>query len=164
MSLFVSIVLGSESDKAKLDESGMLKVLADLGIGYEVYACSAHRNEKRLGEYCTEKVKHGVRVFIAIAGLSAALGGSITAKIRGCRPVLAVGLSANSALADFAALLATTMLPKFAPVNTIGMDKHGLINAALCAAQILAVSDDELFVKLQGYIAKNTPEANLLAM
>jgi len=137
----VSILMGSESDReiAKKAET----ILEKLGIPFETKVLSSHRNHKDLDKY-VESSKSDV--FIAIAGLSAALPGfvaSISAK-----PVIGVPVSGKLNLDS---ILSIVQLPSGVPVGTVGLDNG--TNAGLLAAEILAISDAEVSKKIVLYRA-----------
>jgi 5-(carboxyamino)imidazole ribonucleotide mutase len=126
----VLVILGSESDMpiAKKAEDA----LKGLGISYEVKVASAHRQPDLLDKIIKSS---DAKVFIGIAGLSAALPGVIASKTK--KPV--IGVPMNVKLDGLDALLSTMQLPPGVPVATVGIDNGK--NAALLAARILAVSD-----------------------
>ncbi|MEM4633748.1 MAG: 5-(carboxyamino)imidazole ribonucleotide mutase [Candidatus Anstonellaceae archaeon] len=133
----VLILLGSESDmeiankaKATLDE---------FGVANEVKVASAHRNPDLVDKLVKES---DAKVFIAIAGLSAALPGVIASKTK--KPVIGVPVSVK--LGGLDALLSTVQIPPGVPVAAVGIDNGK--NAALLAIRILALSDKELSKKL----------------
>ena len=136
----VAVVLGSESDKSVAEPA--LKVLDELGIDYEVEVISAHRSPKRLEEYVKAC---GAEVFIAIAGLSAHLPGFIAS--RTLKPVIGVPVSAK--LGGIDALLSTVQMPRGVPVACVGIDNAE--NAALLAAEILALKDSKIVNGLREY-------------
>ena len=133
----VLILLGSESDMpiaAKAKEA-----LDSLGISNEIKVASAHRTPDLLDKLIKES---SAKVFIGIAGLSAALPGVIASKT--AKPV--IGVPVNVKLDGLDALLSTMQLPPGVPVATVGIDNGK--NAALLAARILALSDKKLAEKL----------------
>jgi len=137
----VSILMGSESDReiAKKAEA----ILEKFGVPFETKVLSSHRNHKELDKYLeTSKAD----VFIAIAGLSAALPGfvaSVTTK-----PVIGVPVSGKLNLDS---ILSIVQLPSGVPVGTVGLDNG--TNAGLLAVQILGVAEPELAGKLVQYKA-----------
>lgn len=139
MTRSVSILMGSESDReiAKKAET----VLDKLGVPYETRVLSSHRNHKELDRYLEGSKAD---VFIAIAGLSAALPGFVASL--STKPVIGVPVSGKLSLDS---ILAIVQLPSGVPVGTVGLDSG--TNAGLLAAQILAVSDPELSKKLAQY-------------
>lgn len=139
----VLIIMGSQSDKEKT--LPCLEVLQTLGISYKVTISSAHRSPDRTQALVVEAEKSGVEVFICLAGMAAHLAGAVAA--RTARPVIGVPLSASS-LGGMDALLSTVQMPAGYPVATMALDKSGAKNAAWLAAQILAVSDQDLAKKI----------------
>ncbi len=134
----VAVVSGSKSDEKIVGD--VVKQLEVLGISYEVVVLSAHREPEKLEEFIS---KTSAKVFIAIAGLSAALPGFIAS--RTVRPVIGVPVSAK--LGGLDALLSTVQMPKGVPVGCVGIDNG--VNAALLAAKILALNDGKLRQKLE---------------
>jgi 5-(carboxyamino)imidazole ribonucleotide mutase len=122
----VAIIAGSASDAAIVDKAAA--VLKEQGISYESRFISAHREPDILDEYIR---KSDCKVFIAIAGLSAALPGVIASKTN--RPVIGVPVSGNMMGVD--ALLSIVQMPKGVPVACVGIDNGE--NAALLAVRIL---------------------------
>lgn len=128
----VVIIAGSKSD-AYLVENG-IKKLNELGISYEVAYISAHREPKRLEEYVSKLVKRGVKVVIAVAGLSAHLPGVVSSLTE--LPVLGVPVDTGP-LNGLDALLSMVQMPRGVPVGTLAIGKHGMINAVVLASRIL---------------------------
>ncbi len=122
----VAILAGSASDAAIVEKAA--EVLKEHGISYEFRVISAHREPDSLDDYVR---KSDCRVFIAIAGLSAALPGVIASKTT--RPVIGVPVSGNLMGVD--ALLSIVQMPKGVPVACVGIDNGE--NAALLAVRIL---------------------------
>ncbi len=135
----VLVVMGSRSDSHIAEK--VTGVLDEFGVDYDVEVASAHRNPKKVEELA----KKDYDVFIAIAGLSAALPGVIAAHT--VKPVIGVPVSAK--LNGLDALLSIAQLPPGVPVATVGIDNGK--NAALLAVEILAVKDKELREKLEEY-------------
>ena len=121
-----------------------VKTLKDLGIPVEAHVLSAHRTPKEAGEFAANARKNGFGVIIAAAGKAAHLAGVLAGHTT--LPVIGVPMKA-SVLDGMDALLATVQMPKGVPVATVAID--GADNAALLAAQILAVSEPELAEKLE---------------
>ncbi len=153
----VVIILGSETDAKDFWASKMTDVLDACGVSWVVYVCSAHRNDEELGNLCIGRVQRNSHVFIAMAGMLGVLAGAIIAKIKAARPVIGVALRGAGSLEDMASLMAVTMTPRGIPVLCSGFGKHGMINAALAAVQIVARSNDQVQVKLDVYVHANTP-------
>jgi len=133
----VSIVIGSESDRELGDAAA--NQLREFGVGHELKTLSAHRNPKALAQYVDST---DAEVFIAIAGLSAALPGAIAALT--VKPV--IGVPKEVKLGGVDALLSMIQMPTGVPVATVGVDAAK--NAALLAVEILAVGDEKLRQKL----------------
>ena len=134
----VVVVSGSKSDEKIVGD--VVKQLEVLGVSYDAVVLSAHREPEKLEEFIS---KSSARVFIAIAGLSAALPGFIAS--RTVRPVIGVPVSAK--LGGLDALLSIVQMPKGVPVGCVGIDNG--VNAALLAAKILAINDEKLKQKLE---------------
>ena len=142
----VGIVMGSDSDLEVLQEA--LNLLDQLGIGHEVVVASAHRTPERTRKYAREAERRGLRVLIAGAGGAAALPGFL-ASISNL-PVIGVPINAT-ALNGLDALLSMAQMPRGVPVATVAVGKWGAANAAILAAQILALSDPEIKKRLAAY-------------
>ena len=126
----VSIILGSKSDMPVAEKA--ITILRKFGIGFDIAVASAHRTPARVEELVKGS---DADVFIAIAGLSAALPGSIAAFT--VKPVIGVPVSGTLSLD---ALLSVVQLPPGIPVAAVGLDRGD--NAAILAAEILAVTDE----------------------
>lgn len=133
--------MGSDSDLPIIRKAtGMLDTL---GIPFEVHIYSAHRTPAEAGDFAANARKNGFGVIIAAAGMAAHLAGALAA--RTSLPVIGIPCKSTN-LDGLDALLSTVQMPTGVPVATVAID--GGANAALLAAQILAVSDDELAAKL----------------
>lgn len=122
----VAILIGSESDRQIAERSA--KVLESRSVDYEIRVLSAHRNPVELEEYIQ---KSEALVFIAIAGLSAALPGVVASRTK--KPV--IGVPVSSKLGGIDALLSIVQMPKGVPVACVGIDNGE--NAAHLALRIL---------------------------
>lgn len=139
MSATVMILMGSANDWDTMREAGV--ELARLGITWEVHVSSAHRSLDRTVAMVRNASEAGVKVFICGAGMAAHLGGVVAAATT--RPVIGVPLPGG--ISDgLDALLATVQMPGGVPVATVAVGKAGARNAAMLAAQMLALSDPEL--------------------
>jgi 5-(carboxyamino)imidazole ribonucleotide mutase len=138
MMVDVLIITGSESDMPVVKKA--TDALVSLGISHEVKIASAHRSPALLDKIISES---NAKVFIGIAGLSAALPGVIASKTQ--KPV--IGVPVDVKLSGLDALLSAMQLPPGVPVATVGIDNGR--NAALLAARILALSDPALSAKLK---------------
>ncbi len=136
----VAVLLGSEHDAPLLE--GAFKVLQELEIPFEARIISAHRTGDRAIEFAEQAHEKGFGVLIAAAGKAAHLAGALAS--RTMLPVIGIPLSAS--LGGMDALLATVQMPSGYPVATVAID--GSANAALLAAQILALSDPDLMSRL----------------
>lgn len=160
----VVIVIGSKTDLEKVKQSKMLSVLDEVGVSWELSAISAHRNLDDLATFTRRCVTEGTLVFIAAAGMAAALSGTMSGALGGLKPVLGVALS-GSTLDGIDALLAQVRLPKGCPVGVIGLDEAGLYNAALFACSIIALLRPQLLEKLASFLetSNKQPAIGLLA-
>jgi phosphoribosylaminoimidazole carboxylase PurE protein len=142
--VLVGVVLGSGSDWPSVESGAAL--LKDWGIGVEVTVASAHRSPKRVQAYARDAAGRGLKVIIAAAGAAAHLAGVIAAETT--LPVIGVPL-ASSALQGLDSLLAMVQMPAGVPVATMALGAAGAKNAAILAAQILALSDARLQEKIK---------------
>jgi phosphoribosylaminoimidazole carboxylase PurE protein len=149
----VGIVLGSDSDLETMLET--VKVLEALDIGHEVVVASAHRTPHRTEEWASGAAKRGLRVLIAAAGGAAALPGVVAAF--SSLPVIGVPLASTS-LNGLDALLSIVQMPKGVPVATVAVGTWGAANAAILAAQILALGDAALAERLAAHRARLAEE------
>jgi 5-(carboxyamino)imidazole ribonucleotide mutase len=147
----VSIVMGSQSDWDVMRHAR--DTLQDLGIPSETKVISAHRTPERLHGYVRELRPRGFKVVIAGAGMSAALPGVIAAATT--LPVFGVPLE-GGAFGGLDSLLSIVQMPGGIPVGTLAVGKAGAVNAALLAAAVLALSDDELARALDDFRARQT--------
>ena len=137
----VGIIMGSDSDLPILRKS--MDTLEQLGIPYEAHVFSAHRTPEQARQFALHARENGFGALIAAAGMAAHLAGAIAAN--STLPV--IGIPCKSTTLDgIDALLSTVQMPSGIPVATVAID--GGVNAALLAAQILAVSDEALAAKL----------------
>jgi 5-(carboxyamino)imidazole ribonucleotide mutase len=120
--------------------------LAALAIPCRLEIASAHRDPDRVRELVAEGNNGDVGVYICGAGMAAHLAGMVAAHT--IRPVIGVPL-AGSPLSGFDALLSTVQMPRGVPVATVAIGEHGAVNAAILAAQILALGDSALAERLQ---------------
>ena len=138
----VGIVVGSRSDIAAAERA--MAVLDELDVDSEIRVISAHRAPDLLARFVSGAEERGIRVFIAIAGLAAHLPGVVASQTT--RPVIGVPMAGG--ISDgLDALLAIVQMPKGVPVATVGVGNG--VNAALLAAEILAVGDSALADRLR---------------
>ena len=138
----VGIVMGSASDLPVVKKA--IDMLASLEIPYEVHVFSAHRTPDEASDFSSTAKEKGFGVLIAAAGLAAHLAGVVAS--RTTLPVIGIPCKSSN-LDGLDALLATVQMPTGIPVATVAIDGAG--NAALLAAEILALSDDTLAEKLE---------------
>jgi 5-(carboxyamino)imidazole ribonucleotide mutase len=130
----VLIIMGSESDLPQVKPAA--EMLEQLGIPHEVHIASAHRTPDRAIALARDARKRGLRVIIAAAGGAAHLAGVLAAHTT--LPVIGIPIASGS-LGGMDALLSTIQMPKGVPVASVAI--NGAQNAALLAAQILAIED-----------------------
>jgi len=135
----VGIVMGSDSDLPVMEEA--VKVLKGFSIPYEVTVSSAHRTPARTSRYAKTAERRGLKVIIAGAGSAAHLAGFMAAETT--LPVIGVPID-SSALKGLDALLSTVQMPGGVPVATMAIGRAGAKNAAIFAAEVLALSDPAL--------------------
>ena len=137
----IGIIMGSDSDLPVVEKA--INQLSELEIPYEVHVYSAHRTPVQVKEFTEKARENGFGAIIAAAGKAAHLAGSIAASTT--LPVIGIPVK-SSTLDGLDALLSTVQMPGGIPVATVAID--GAQNAALLAAQILAVEDADLAEKL----------------
>ena len=138
----VGIVMGSDSDLPVVQKTA--DMLKSLGIPYEAHVYSAHRTPAEAKAFAENARSAGFGVLIAAAGMAAHLAGALAANTT--LPVIGIPCK-SSRLDGIDALLSTVQMPSGIPVATVAID--GGANAALLAAQILAVTDAELAARLE---------------
>jgi 5-(carboxyamino)imidazole ribonucleotide mutase len=144
MNPLIGIIMGSQSDLETMRPAAEL--LSSFDIPHEVRIVSAHRTPEWMMEYAKTAEGRGLKVIIAAAGGAAHLPGMVAANT--ILPVLGVPIPAT-VLNGVDSLLSIVQMPKGVPVGTLAIGKPGAANAALLAAQILALSDPALAKKLQ---------------
>ncbi len=142
----VLVLLGSDSDLAIM--KGCAEALERFGIPHEMRVCSAHRAPSLVHEIATGARDRGVAVVIAAAGGAAHLAGAVAALTT--LPVIGVPLP-SSPLRGEDALFSTVQMPPGIPVATVAVGDWGARNAAVLAAEILALSDPALEERLRAY-------------
>jgi phosphoribosylamine--glycine ligase len=145
----VLILMGSDSDAPVMQ--GAVDLLHELEISCEMTVASAHRSPDRVLRLVREAPGRGVKVFIVGAGAAAHLAGVVAAHTT--LPVIGVPID-SSALKGLDALLSTVQMPPGVPVATVSIGKPGATNAAVLAAQILAVGDRGMASRLEAYKKK----------
>jgi phosphoribosylaminoimidazole carboxylase PurE protein len=139
----VGVVMGSDSDLDTMQRC--IKQLGAFGIPYEVRVISAHRTPETAHVYAATAIERGLKVIVAAAGMSAALGGVLAANTT--LPVVGVPMAAGP-LVGVDAALSTMQMPPGVPVGCMAIGGAGATNAAIYAAQILAVGDEAMAGKL----------------
>jgi phosphoribosylaminoimidazole carboxylase PurE protein len=153
----VLILMGSESDAPVMQ--GVAATLRELGVTCEITIASAHRSPDRVRRLLVEADERGVQVFVAGAGAAAHLAGTLAAHTT--RPVIGVPFDSSS-LNGLDALLSTVQMPPGVPVATVSVGKPGATNAAVLAAEILALSNPDLARRLEQHrrdLAQKVEEA-----
>jgi 5-(carboxyamino)imidazole ribonucleotide mutase len=139
----IAIILGSDSDLPVLDKG--FKIIESLGLEFELRILSAHRTHEAVEAYINSFDERGIAVVIAGAGKAAHLPGVIAAQT--VKPV--IGLPIRASLDGVDALYSIVQMPGGIPVATVGINASD--NAALLAAEILAVGDPEIEKKLKAH-------------
>lgn len=142
----VAIVMGSDSDLEIMKEGA--SILKDFGIPYEIKILSAHRSPKETGIFAETARECGIKVIIAGAGGAAHLAGVIASLTT--LPVIGVPIDTKY-LKGLDSLLSTVQMPGGVPVAAMAIGKAGSKNAALFAAEILALTDNKINKKLLSY-------------
>lgn len=145
----VGIVMGSDSDLPIIQKA--TDTLSALGIPFEVHVYSAHRTPEQAREFALSARSKGFGVIIAAAGMAAHLAGAVAANTT--LPVIGIPCKSSN-LDGLDALLSTVQMPSGIPVATVAI--NGGVNAALLAAQIIAVEDKELANKLDAKRASDS--------
>ena len=149
----VGVLMGSASDGEVM--KGATETLKELKIPYEASVISAHRTPKQAQEYALSAAERGLHVIIAGAGWAAHLAGFMAAHT--ALPVIGVPID-SSPLKGMDALLATVQMPPGIPVATVSIGKGGAKNAAVLAAEILALKFPDIAERLKAYREKLTRE------
>jgi 5-(carboxyamino)imidazole ribonucleotide mutase len=142
--------MGSDSDLPVMQ--GTIEILKSFAIDFEVKVTSAHRTPAATHAYVTDAETRGCKVFICAAGLAAHLAGAVAGITT--RPIIGVPIDCGP-LNGQDALLSTVMMPAGVPVATVAIGSAGAKNAGYLAAQILAVADDALAVRVKENRAEN---------
>lgn len=146
MSKAISILMGSQSDLETVNQA--INLLKEFKVDFEARVLSAHRTPKEVARYVEAAPKRGTKVFIAAAGMSAALAGVVAAHTT--LPVIGIPIETKN-LKGLDSLLSTVQMPPGIPVACMAIGKPGATNAALFALEILAISDAEISAKLVNY-------------
>lgn len=144
MSPQVGVIMGSQSDWATMKHA--CDILDELEIPYERKVVSAHRTPDEMFTYAENARSRGIQVIVAGAGGAAHLPGMVAAKT--LLPVIGVPIQ-TSTLQGLDSLLSIVQMPGGVPVATVAIGRAGAINAGLLAAQILALSDSKIGIRLE---------------
>jgi len=139
----VMIIIGSESDRPTMTAAA--KMLDEFGLSYALEVSSAHRQPERTRRLVEQATAEGTKVFICGAGMAAHLAGLVASLTD--RPVIGVPLP-GAELSGLDSLLSTVQMPSGVPVATMALGTHGAKNAAILAAQIIAIGNDKLRDKI----------------
>jgi phosphoribosylaminoimidazole carboxylase PurE protein len=142
----ISILMGSASDLETVKEA--VDVLKEFKVSAEVKVLSAHRTPKEVARYVEAAPSRGTKLFIAAAGMSAALAGVVAAHTT--LPVIGIPIETKN-LKGLDSLLSTVMMPPGIPVACMSIGKAGAKNAALFALEILGITDKSVQKKLIAY-------------
>ena len=142
----VGIVMGSASDRKIMDEC--VNTLKDMDIHYEITVSSAHRSPEKTRDYAINASRRGLEVLIAGAGWAAHLAGVLASYTT--LPVIGIPIDSSS-LKGIDSLLSTAQMPPGVPVATMAIGKGGARNAALFAAQILALKYTNIAARFNHY-------------
>jgi len=145
----VVLMMGSDSDWPTLEP--VVKTLKELGVACTARVLSAHRTPEQAREFVQKCEQGGTKVFVCAAGVAAHLAGAVAAHTS--RPVIGIPV-ASGPLNGFDALLSTVQMPPGVPVATVAI--NGAVNAAVLAAQMLAIGNDELARKVVEWRAAQT--------
>lgn len=143
MQPIVSIIMGSTSDLPVMEKAA--KFFDEMGIYFEMNALSAHRTPAEVEAFAHEAKGRGIKVIIAGAGMAAALPGVIAASTT----VPVIGVPIKGMLDGLDALLSIVQMPPGIPVATVSI--NGALNAAILAAEMLALADPQLAAALNEY-------------
>jgi len=152
----IAVIMGSASDAEVM--RGCVELLRELGLAHEVKVLSAHRTPDLTREYAVSAAGRGIEVIIAGAGWAAHLAGAIAAHTT--LPVIGVPID-SSPFKGLDALLSTVQMPSGIPVATVAVGSGGAKNAAVLAAQILALKYPRIAEKVNDYRRKLTEQASI---
>jgi 5-(carboxyamino)imidazole ribonucleotide mutase len=147
----VAIIMGSQSDWETMKNAA--DTLDALDVGYEARIISAHRTPERMVAFAKGARAEGFQIIIAGAGGAAHLPGMVAALTP--LPVFGVPVQSKS-MSGLDSLYSIVQMPAGIPVGTLAIGRAGAVNAALIAAAVLALSDDDLADRLDDYRARQT--------
>lgn len=143
MNAQVSIIMGSTSDLPVMEKAA--EFLNKMQIPFEMNALSAHRTPASVEQFASSAKERGLKVIIAGAGMAAALPGVIAANTT----IPVIGVPVKGMLDGLDAMLSIIQMPPGIPVATVGV--NGALNAAILAAEMLALNDSDLAERLESY-------------
>ncbi|TAN45368.1 MAG: 5-(carboxyamino)imidazole ribonucleotide mutase [Nitrospirae bacterium] len=143
----VGILMGSDSDLPVMEKAA--EVLKEMGVGFEIDICSAHRLPDKTAQYAKTARERGIEVIIAGAGMAAHLAGVVASHTT--LPVIGVPLKSGP-LSGVDALYSTVQMPPGIPVATVAID--GAKNAAYLACSILSIKHPRIEEKLEKFREK----------
>ncbi len=149
----VGVIMGSRNDWDTMKLAA--DVLDQLSIPHERLVVSAHRTPQRMAAYAGTAEQRGLKVIIAGAGGAAHLPGMVASET--VLPVIGVPIQSR-ALQGMDSLLSIVQMPAGIPVGTMSIGSSGAKNAAIFAARMLALSDDELRARLKAFVQKQTDD------
>ena len=147
----VAVIMGSQSDWETMRHA--TRTLDALGVGYDARIVSAHRTPDRMVSFAKSAKEQGFKVIIAGAGGAAHLPGMVASMTS--LPVLGVPIQ-SKALSGKDSLLSIVQMPAGIPVGTLAIGTAGAVNAALLASSVLALSDEQLAVRLDDWRAEQS--------
>ena len=147
----VAVIMGSQSDWETMRHA--TQTLDALGVGYDARIVSAHRTPDRMVSFAKSAKEQGFKVIIAGAGGAAHLPGMVASMTS--LPVLGVPIQ-SKALSGKDSLLSIVQMPAGIPVGTLAIGTAGAVNAALLASSVLALSDEQLAVRLDDWRAEQS--------
>ena len=142
----IAIVAGSDSDLPHLEDA--VEFLEEMGIDYELQVMSAHRSPEKVSAFAEEAEGRGLEVILAAAGGAAHLAGVVAAHTR--LPVIGIPISTDR-MGGLDSLFSTVQMPGGVPVASVGLGSSGGENAAVFAARILALKDEDLRERLEEF-------------
>tara|TARA_B100001287_G_scaffold258484_1_gene244907 strand:+ start:108 stop:587 length:480 start_codon:yes stop_codon:yes gene_type:complete len=141
----IGIIMGSKSDLPVMQDA--IDILNKFGIESEVNIVSAHRTPEKMFKYASNASNNGIKVIIAGAGGAAHLPGMVASITT--LPVIGVPIKSRNSIDGWDSVLSILQMPKGVPVATVAL--NGATNAGILAAQIIGISDPEIFQKLVDY-------------
>lgn len=147
----IAVIMGSESDYSTMIHA--IDMLKTLEVTYDIFVISAHRTPERLFTFAKSAQEKGFKVIIAGAGGAAHLPGMVASLTY--LPVIGVPIHSKQ-LNGIDSLLSIVQMPKGVPVATMSIGESGAYNAAITAASILSISNDQIADKLKEWREKQT--------